>query len=202
MGIKKFFGKKKVLDTIDMSEIQMEYIQLDNRAKRIMKEIDSLEEKKKKLFKEGVGANLIQKKMLAQKIKTVEMEITQKYNEFNRIQKQQQVVSNLRMIKSREKELKKQGIWSKLQNLNGEELEEFLASVQLQEAKGEDVVEKVNMILSDTLAPEELSMDEDTKGLMDMWSEVEQGNIEMNDAEEELSFEAELKKKKKNLEEE
>ncbi|MEG3057269.1 MAG: hypothetical protein RQM90_15185 [Methanoculleus sp.] len=67
--------RKNPVDKIKVRELQGEEIRLKNQIERARKEINKLEKEKKVRFQEGVGADLLKKKMLAQEIKQLDMEV-------------------------------------------------------------------------------------------------------------------------------
>ena len=66
MGIKDIMDsfKKNPVDKLNTRDLQEEEIRLKNRMERIRKDINKIEKDKKQKFQEGVGADLMKKKML------------------------------------------------------------------------------------------------------------------------------------------
>ena len=65
-----------------MENYKTEEIKLKNHISRLDKEITRLEKDKKIKFQEGINAEFIKKKMLAQQIKQIDMEEKLKFKNF------------------------------------------------------------------------------------------------------------------------
>ena len=88
MELKNPFKKTNNLDRLKLPELQEEEMRLKSRINRLRKEIDGIEKEKMRLFNEGVGADLIKKKMLAQELKQLDMSGKLKIKNFLTLHKQ------------------------------------------------------------------------------------------------------------------
>ena len=187
----KFKGNP--IEKMSTKDIMEEEIRLKNQIEHIRKDINRLEKEKKKKFQEGIGSDLIKKKMLTQEIKQLDMEGKLKMKNFTALHKQYTFITNLVTIKKSEKQLRNTPIWEKLSNVQPEQLESVLIKMNLEGKTFEEMVDGLNRVFETEIAEFEDSEDESEKKMMDMWNMVESGKMEAEDAAEELSVE---KKKK------
>lgn len=195
MGLKeRILGKKKFdLSKIGESELRQEKIMLENSVRRLSNEIKQLEARKKKLFQDGVGKDVLEKKMLAEEIKVVERGIRQKYRIYQRKQQQLKIVNNMILIKKNEEDLKREGLWNKITEMDPVELEKWLSWVQLEDQMLTEQLGELDRRLMETAELEE-EMDEETMKIMDLWAKAETSGIE--EVEAELALEKTLKREK------
>ncbi len=186
MRIRDMFGRKNTIEKLSLRELQGEEIRLKNRLERLKKDINQIEKKKKQLFQEGIGADKLKKRMLAQEIKGLDMEQKLKLKDFTTAQKQYILVKNLIIVKKYEKELRKVGIWSKLANVEPEQLEQALIKVNLDGKEFDDMVESLNRVFEMEIAEFEESEDETEKELMKAWSQVEAGEADVEEVAEKV----------------
>ena len=116
MGVLDFIRGNSV-ERLNTRELKEEEMRLQNHVELARKEITKIEKQKKDIFKQGVGADLIQKKILAQKLKQLDMQAQLKFRGFMTMNKEYMFISNLVVIKQYEKELKQSPIWSKITNI-------------------------------------------------------------------------------------
>ena len=187
----KFKGNP--IERMNTKDIMEEEIRLKNQIERIRKDINRLEKDKKKKFQEGIGSDLIKKKMLTQEIKQLDMEGKLKMKNFTALHKQYTFITNLVTIKKSEKQLKNTPVWEKLSKVQPEQLESVLIKMNLEGKTFEEMVDGLNRVFETEIAEFEDTEDESEKKMMDMWNMVESGKMEVDDVEKELSVE---KKKK------
>jgi len=186
MGIRDMFGKKNTIEKLSIRELQAEEIRLRNRLERLKKDINTIEKKKKQLFQEGIGADKLKKKMLAQEIKGLDMEQKLKLKDFTTAQKQYTLVKNLIIVKKYEKELRKVGLWDKLSKVKPEQLEQALIKINLDGKEFDEMVEGLNRVFEMEIAEFEESEDETEKELMKAWSQVESGEADVDEVAEKV----------------
>ncbi|GAB6102225.1 hypothetical protein JCM16138_14480 [Thermococcus atlanticus] len=174
--------RKNTIDRLSLRELQAEEIRLKNRLERLKKDINTIEKKKKQLFQEGIGADKLKKRMLAQEIKGLDMEQKLKLKDFTTAQRQYTLVKNLIIVKKYEKELRKVGIWEKLSNVEPEQLEQALIKVNLDGREFDDMVSSLNRVFEMEIAEFEESEDETERELMRAWSQVEAGEADVEEA--------------------
>ncbi|WP_297073253.1 chromosome assembly protein [Thermococcus sp.] len=181
MGIRDIFGKKNTIEKLSLRELQAEEIRLRNRLERLKKDINRIEKKKKQLFQEGIGADKLKKKMLAQEIKSLDMEQKLKLKDFTTAQKQYTLIKNMIIIKKYEKELRKVGIWQKLSSVEPEQLEQALIKINLDGKEFDEMVEGLNRVFEMEVAEFEESEDQTERELMKAWSQVEAGEADVEE---------------------
>ena len=192
--LEKIFGTP--VDRLKLKDLQTEEMRLQNHIEIGRKEIQKLDKKKKDLFKQGVGADLIKKKMLSQEIKHCDTQSQMKIKQFMIMHKQYMFVSNLVIMKKFEKELKQTPLWKKITNIEPTQFENALIHVNLKGKNFEEILGNLNNVFEMGLSDSELeeSTDETEKQLMDAWSGVETGAIEVEDAQKMVSTEKQLEK--------
>jgi len=185
------------VDRLDTRELKGEQMRLQNHIELARKEIQKIEKQKKDLFKQGVGADLIKKKMLAQQLKHCDMQAQMQMKQFMTMHKQYMFISNLVVVKKYEKELKQNKIWSKITNIEPSKFENSLINVNLQGKSFEEVLNNLNGVFEMSLSDADLeqSTDDTEKQLLDAWSGVETGAINVEEAQKLVSMEKQLENK-------
>jgi len=196
MGVLDFIRGNSV-DRLKTRELKEEEMRLQNHIELARKDIQKIEKQKKDLFKQGVGADLIKKKMLAQQLKHLDMQAQLKIKAFMTMHKQFMFVSNLVIVKQYEKELKQSPIWSKITNIEPSKFENALINVNLKGKSFEEVLNNLNNVFEMSLSDSTLeqSTDDTEKQLLDAWSGVETGAIDVEDAQKLMSMEKQLESK-------
>lgn len=196
MGIFDFIRGNSV-DRLKTRELKEEEMRLQNHIELARKDIQKIEKQKKDIFKQGVGADLIKKKMLAQQLKHLDMKAQLKIKAFMTMHKQFMFVSNLVIVKQYEKELKQSPIWSKITNIEPSKFENALINVNLKGKSFEEVLNNLNNVFEMSLSDSSLeqSTDDTEKQLLDAWSGVETGAIDVEDAQKLISMEKQLENK-------
>ncbi len=186
MGIFDRF-RKNPIEKLSLRELQEEEIRLRNRLERTKKEINRIEKKKKQLFQEGIGADVLKKKMLAQEIKSLDMEQKLRLRDFTTAQKQYTFVKNLIVVKKYEKELRKIGLWDKLSRVEPEQLESVLVKVSLDGREFDEMVENLNRVFEMDIAEFEGTEDQTERELMEAWARVETGEADVEEVTEKIA---------------
>jgi len=196
MGLIDFIRGNSV-DRLNVRELKEEEMRLQNHIELARKDILKIEKQKKDLFKQGIGADLIKKKMLAQELKHLDMQAQMKVKGFMTMHKQYMFISNLVVIKQYEKELKQNKIWTKITSIEPSKFENALIKVNLKGKSFEDVLNNLNNVFEMSLTDSglEQSTDETEKQLLDAWSGVETGAINVEEAQKLVSMEKQLEKK-------
>jgi len=190
------FWRKNPIEKSSLRELQEEEIRLRSRLDRLKKDIDLIEKKKKKLFQEGIGADKLKKKMLAQEYKSLDLEQKLKLKDFISTQEQYTLTKNLVIVKKYEKELKKEGIWEKLRKAKPEQLEKTLARISIEGKNFDETVKNLNKVFEMNIADFEESEDEAEKDLLEAWSKVEAEEVDVNEVLEEMSIGKKLEEEK------
>ncbi|AFL95927.1 hypothetical protein CL1_1730 [Thermococcus cleftensis] len=186
MKIRDMFGRKNTIEKLSLRELQAEEIRLRNRLERLKKDINQIEKRKKQLFQEGIGADKLKKKMLAQEIKSLDMEQKLKLKDFTTAQKQYTLIKNLIIVKKYEKELRKTGVWEKLNSVEPEELEQALIKINLDGKEFDEMVDSLNRVFEMEVAEFEETEDQTERELMKAWSQVEAGEADVEDVAEKV----------------
>ncbi|WP_297071289.1 chromosome assembly protein [Thermococcus sp.] len=186
MGILDRF-KKNPIGKLSLRELQEEEIRLKNRLERTKKEIEHIEKKKKELFQGGIGADVLKKKMLAQEIKSLDMEQKLRLRDFTTAQKQYTFVKNLIVVKKYEKELRKVGLWDKLSKVEPEQLESVLVKVSLDGREFDEMVNNLNRVFEMDVAEFEGTEDQTERELMEAWAKVETGEADVEEVASEIA---------------
>lgn len=194
MELKNPFKKTNNLDRLKLPELQEEEMRLKSRINRLRKEIDGIEKEKMRLFNEGVGADLIKKKMLAQELKQLDMSGKLKIKNFLTLHKQYMFVSNLITIKKYQRDLQTTAVWNKIQTLAPETFESAIIQVNLAGKGFEGVLDDLNRIFALDVSESDMDIDEAEKQMFDIWNSVESGNLEVEAAENLLSLDKEIEK--------
>ena len=191
---KKLFIKNPI-ERLSIRDLEGEKIRLKSKLDRLKKEINQIEKKKKQLFQEGIGADKLKKKILAQEIKALEMEMKLKFKNFTTLQKQYTFVNNLLIIKKYEKELKNIGIWSKISKIEPELLELKLSDIILDGKEFDEMVSNLNKVFEMRLDEFEGEEDEAEKKLFEAWGQVESGAVDVDTAVDNLKLDRKRKMK-------
>lgn len=192
--------KKNPVDKLNPRDLQEEEIRLKNRMERLRKDINKIEKDKKQKFQEGVGSDMMKKKMLAQEIKQLDTEARLKLKNFTTINKQYMFVSNLIVVKKYEQDLKKNKIWDKIGNIGSENFENALIKTSLSGKEFEEVLNDLNRVFEMDITDFESGEDEAETQLLDAWSSVESGAIDVDEVEQTLSIEKSLEKEREEKE--
>lgn len=194
MELKNLFKKSNAIDKLRITELQEEELRLKSRINRLRKEIDAIEKDKKCLFNEGIGADLIKKKMIAQELKQLDMSGKLKIKNFLTLHKQYMFVSNLIIIKKYQRDLETTQVWNKIQSLSPENFESALIKVNLSGKGFENILDDLNRIFALDITDSDSDVDEAEKQMFDIWNSVEAGSLNISEAESMLSIEKDIEK--------
>ncbi|HJJ51320.1 MULTISPECIES: hypothetical protein [Methanocorpusculum] len=194
MELKNLFKKSNAIDKLRITELQEEELRLKSRINRLRKEIDTIEKDKKCLFNEGIGADLIKKKMIAQELKQLDMSGKLKIKNFLTLHKQYMFVSNLIIIKKYQRDLETTQVWNKIQSLSPENFESALIKVNLSGKGFENILDDLNRIFALDITDSDSDVDEAEKQMFDIWNSVEAGSLNISEAESMLSIEKDIEK--------
>lgn len=193
MKIASLFHRNRI-EMLTITELQEEEIKLKSRINRLRKEIDRIEREKKLKFAEGVGGDLIKKKMLAQELKQLDMTAKLKVRNFLALHKQYMFISNLVIIKKYQRDLQKTHIWEKIQTISPEAVESALIRVNLSGKGFESVVDDLNQVFALDLSDSDHDLDEAEKQMFEVWTSVETGSLGLDEAKDLFSIEKDIEK--------
>ena len=194
MELKNLFKKSNAIDKLRITELQEEELRLKSRINRLRKEIDTIEKDKKCLFNEGIGADLIKKKMIAQELKQLDMSGKLKIKNFLTLHKQYMFVSNLIIIKKYQRDLQTTQVWNKIQSLSPENFESALIKVNLSGKGFENVLDDLNRVFVLDITDSDSDVDEAEKQMFDIWNSVEAGSLDVAEAETMLSIDKDIER--------
>jgi len=193
MKIASLFHRNRI-EMLTITELQEEEILLKSRINRLRKEIDRIEREKKLKFSEGIGGDLIKKKMLAQELKQLDMTAKFKVRNFLALHKQYMFISNLVIIKKYQRDLQKTHIWEKIQTISPETIESSLIRVNLSGKSFETVVDDLNQVFALDLSDSDQGLDDAEKQMFEVWSSVETGSLGLDEAKDLFSIEKDIEK--------
>jgi len=193
MKIASLFHRNRI-EMLTITELQEEEIKLKSRINRLRKEIDRIEREKKLKFSEGVGGDLIKKKMLAQELKQLDMTAKLKVRNFLSLHKQYMFISNLVIIKRYQRDLQKTHIWEKIQAISPEAVESALIRVNLSGKGFESVVDDLNQVFALDLSDSDQDLDEAEKQMFEVWTSVETGSLGLDEAKDLFSIEKDIER--------
>ena len=193
MKIASLFHRNRI-EMLTITELQEEEIKLKSRINRLRKEIDRIEREKKLKCSEGVGGDLIKKKMLAQELKQLDMTAKLKVRNFLSLHKQYMFISNLVIIKRYQRDLQKTHIWEKIQAISPEAVESALIRVNLSGKGFESVVDDLNQVFALDLSDSDQDLDEAEKQMFEVWTSVETGSLGLDEAKDLFSIEKDIEK--------
>jgi hypothetical protein len=200
MGIKdiitktmeKIFGN--TIDRISVRELRGEELRLKAAAQRTKEEIDKLEKEKAKLFKDGVGADRLTKKMLSEEIITRDMQAKLNLRSFITAANQLRLVKNLIVVKQYEEQLRQTKIWKQLSSIPVKNLEDKLVQVNLDGKMFDEVVSTLNDVFKMEVAEIESRATEDEVRIFDAWAQVESGKMDPEAGAKSISIEKTVEK--------
>jgi hypothetical protein len=189
--------KGNPIEKLTLRQLREEEIRLNNQLDGIRKEIDTNEKEKKKQFRDGVGADLLKKKMLMQEMKALDMEAKLNLRRFTTSHQQLRFIKNMLIVKTYEKQLKEKGIWKKLTNIPREQLESTLIRISLDGKDFDSVLDELNKPFEMEVAEADREMSEEDKEIMKAWGDVESGTLEPEKAAEKFSVSRRLTEEEK-----
>jgi len=164
-------GGKDWIEKTSLEELEKEKIRVETRAGMVAREIERLEAEKRRLFEYGKGKPESEKLMLAEKIKDLETEIAAKQEEYQRLLRQRQALSNLARLKKWEDKLKKKGIWEKIKKTDPEKLIDVLADIKFEEARFDEAIDAINAALGPKAGG--FAADSRTREILKKWEDEE-----------------------------
>lgn len=168
------FIRANSVEQLNTQELIEEEMRLQKHVEFARKEIIKIEKQKKDIFKQGVGADLIQKKTLAQKLKQLDMQAQLKFRDFMTIDKQYRFISNIVVIKQYGKELKQ----------NEYEKPNALFNIHITPGR----IKTPSKICEMSLSELEQSTEETQKQILDSWNGVETGAIDVEEAKKQVQW--------------
>ena len=165
---------KRTLDDISEDELRRERVRLEQQEKKFVKEIDELEDQKKKLFNEGQqsAGSVHKQRSIAQRIVGVDRQVKLTDRKLRAISKQLQAVNNFLHLKQSRRELEGSGLFSMINSMDLEELDTWIegASIdgELNMNRLEDMLRRVNSSMD---LAEPIADDSEIAAIMEMFQQ-------------------------------
>jgi predicted polyphosphate/ATP-dependent NAD kinase len=175
----RFRKEKNPIKEIDPEELLRESIRLEREEKLKTAEVEKLAQKKKALFAQGFGATKAEQRSLARNIKTTDRDIKLKEMNLQTISNQILTVKNLQYIHEQKKLLESVGLMGKISKMSSDDLNKFLSEINLEQTIQQRGIETINTMFDDEFGLQgEVSVDDETKDLMDLWSSVPEEEVD------------------------
>jgi len=163
-----------------LKELRVMGVMLSNRISRLKREIEELEEKKRRIFKEGIGSSMLKKRMLASEIVSIEVRQRIKLRDLKAAQARYALIKSYLSLKDHQslrKELEKVDKLLGSEKV-GERLERELARSLVKEDKVGEELDTISRIVE-----EETPESEAERRIIEAWSRVEAGLMSPEEAE-------------------
>ena len=166
MGVfNSLFGKKQKKVTIadlSMGALQNEKYTLQEKQRKCDAEVNREEKRKQQLFAQGASSNasLMQRKMSASKMVEIDEKLNDQWSKFNEYGLKLRAVNRFIALKEKESVLKERGVWSTINQMPQEELENWALYNTVKDKKLVDKLTAVNRILGE---PYEVEFEEQDK---------------------------------------
>ena len=192
--VKWKFWEKTVGD-MSVDQLETERIKQQTEEKRRISQIESKEEKKKELFKQGAKESSIMKQaVIARQMKKLDADVKSLMGEQGILSKRIRLLNRLIRIKRNEAKLKEKGVWNAIKKMSAEELDTYVIRAKTDTEREKEILKNLLEVLEES--PEEcglLDMEKDEREILKSFAEArETGNVDE-------TF-AELEKKKKKRE--
>lgn len=168
MGILgRLLGRRRTIKDIPSSQLQEEKIKLEEKEKQLINRLEKIEQQKADLFKKGASESSRQRRIvLGRKIKELDERINELSNKQKLASMQIRAVHRIITVKANEGVLKKKGLWSVVQKMTPEALEDWAAKAVVRDRAQ---AENLNRILETIGAsPESYEVIEEEKDIMDV----------------------------------
>lgn len=170
----RFSKSPRTLDDISLEDLRREQIRLQQQEKKLVLEIDGLEDEKKSLFQEGQNAagSVHRQRSIAQRIVGVDRRVKMSDRKLRTISKQLQAINNFIYLKQSKRELEQSGLFGIINNMDLEELDNWIekASIdgELNVGKLEDMLTRVSSSMN---LASEIEEDPEVASIMAMFQQ-------------------------------
>jgi len=188
-SLKGMFTRKRTLDDVSMDELRREKIRLEQEEARLTRQVEELERQKQQLFLKGKDeASERQQRILARKIKEVDVQARNIDKNLRFISHQLRVVNGFIQVKENQRLWQEAGISSIITQLDLEELQKYVEAASVEGALHLD---KFRELLEGLEESERLvglgEEDKDIEEIMRAMQEARQADLEAPGAVEELA---------------
>jgi hypothetical protein len=198
--LKSLFSKNKNPLDMPLGKLNESKIKLDIHVRKLEDELSKIDNQITMLFEKAKSSKSKSEELtIATKIKTLSQRKKQLQNAHALLNKQVRFVDNLLVIKENEAILKSTPLWTTLNSMSPQELENHLINMKI---NSENIVGTLNNALGitdDILSSASEEHDEDIADILNTIHAVKEGDLDIDDAKEIVSDE---KKKEDDFEEE
>jgi len=161
-------GAKANLNDLSLDDLRREKIRLDQEERKMLGRLREVEGQKRNLFEDGVrNASEREQRVIARKIKEVDVEATSMDRTLQAISKQMRIINGLLQVKERYRFLQESGVSSLLKDID---LQELIMYIDKASVDGEFHLDKFDELIhaleeSDSIAPG-ISEDRDVQDIV------------------------------------
>lgn len=176
----KFFNKKKSIQDISPEELQRERIRLEQEESKLIKRIDDLEQQKKQLFTKGKDETSVrQQRIIASKIKDVDVQARNLDRNLQLFEHQLRVVNGFIQLKENQKLLTESGLSSVINKMDLVTLQAYIEKATVNESFNMEKLQDVVRTLEEGHGVmEETRVDEDIEDIVKMFQETKAAETE------------------------
>ena len=180
LGLERLFSKKKSISDIGMDELRREKIRLEQEEARYMRKVDDLEKQKKELLLRGKDeASQRQRRVLAAKIKEVDVQARNMDKNLQFFAKQQRIVNGFLQIKENDKILQQAGVLSLVNQLDLQSLQTYVEQASMEGAFHLDKFESIIATIEDgDRVTGTMRDDADIEDIMKLMDDMKQAELE------------------------
>lgn len=150
LGIDKLLKRKKSIADITVDELRMEKIRLEQEEGRYTRRLEDLERQKKELLMRGKDEpSQRQRRVLATKIKELDVQAQNMDRNLQFFTKQQRIINGLLQIKENEKILKQAGVLSLINKMDLQSLQSYIEQASMEGAFHLDKFESIIATVED-----------------------------------------------------
>jgi hypothetical protein len=189
-SVKGLFQRRRSLAKITMDELQREKIRLEHEEARRAKRVEELESQKKGLFLKGMDEpSRLQRRILARKLKDLDVEAKNMDKQLRFISKQLRIVNNFIQIKENQRLYDRLGVWWIISRLDIQTLQKYVEDASIEGELQEKKLVSILRALEDTeKAIGELEEDRDIINIMGLWEEFDATKMEAPEKVEEIAM--------------
>ena len=179
-----FGGRKRTLNDLSMDELRREKTRLEQQEKKRIEEVEELERKKQELFQKGVEVGSErQRRILARKIKELDVEAKNIDKRLKFISRQLRVVNGFIQLKKNQALMEQMGLSDVISRMDIQELEKYVEKASVE---GEFNFDKLNEVLRSIEETERLvdmaGEDKDIEDILKAMEEARLAGVESPDA--------------------
>lgn len=181
--IRGLLDRKRSIEDLDVDELRKEKIRLEQEERKIVREVEELEERKQELFQQGKDETSDrQRRILATKIKELDVQGKNLDKNLQFIARQLRIVNGFMQIKENQRLLEKAGVSSVISTVDLPTLQHFVEEASVEGAFQMDKFQEILQTLEDTdRVVGGFEPDEDIQGIMDAMEDAHLADLESQD---------------------